>query len=84
MVFQWQLWAFIGNNYEFLMAIMGLTLFLCIYQDFIYFFTIDPLGSKLTCYLSLIMLYQYNYNWTLPTIIELLFQLDFVLTKWPL
>ena len=50
MVFQWQLWAFIGN-YGFLIDIMGLTLFLCIYQDLIYFFTIDPLGSKLTCYL---------------------------------
>ena len=50
-------WVFNGNfcffigNYRFLMAIMGLMLFLCIHVHLIHFFTIDPLGSKLTCYL---------------------------------
>ena len=48
---EWQLWAFIGNH-DILMAIVGLTLFLCIHLHLIYFFTIDPLGSTLTCYLS--------------------------------
>ena len=50
MGFQWQLWVFIGNQ-GLLMLIMGLALFLCIHVYLIHFFTIDPLGSTLTCYL---------------------------------
>ena len=43
--FHWQLRVFNGKH--------GLTLFLCIHVHLIHFFTIDPLGSKLMCYLFL-------------------------------
>ena len=50
MAFQLELWV-LNWNYGLLLAIMGLTLFLCIHVHLTHFFTIDPLGSTLTCYL---------------------------------
>ena len=38
-------------NYGLLIAIMGLALFLCFHVHLMHFFTLDPLGSTLMCYL---------------------------------
>ena len=59
--FQWQLGVFIGTH-GFLMVIMGLILFLCIHVHFIHFFTIDPLGSTLMCYLLIISVCRINHG----------------------
>ena len=51
----------VNGNYRFLMVIVGLTYLLCVHVHLIHFFTIDQLGSKLTCYLFFPLHHPHTY-----------------------